>query len=239
MSNNNGEIPVMVNALGVTKKYCAGTTTTVANNNISFSIRAGDIVWVTGRSGSGKTTLMNMVSGLDTPTSGQVQFLDADFSYLSDARKTCMRRTHMGLIFQHFELLPMLNGYENINVPFLLGASAPERGSKKASRSEIDRLVSRIRPDVDFLHKKVTRISGGQRQVISIVRALIHNPLFLLGDEITSNLDVVSSKNVYALLQSYIAERGGAGMFISHDPIIREYCTRIFYMEDGMLQEQS
>lgn len=149
----------------------------------------------------------------------------------------------MGLMFQHFELLPMLNGYDNIRVPLLIGRSISTQNNQDISHTEnfckrVDELVLCIRPDLDFLRKRVTQISGGQKQVINIIRALIYNPLLLIGDEVTSGLDVEFSHNTYKLLKHSIQENDSVGIFISHDHIISEYCNRIFTMEDGRLVEE-
>ena len=163
------------------RDYHGGLGVTAANRNISFETSGGDIVWVRGRSGSGKTTLMNMITALDRPTSGSLAYLGRDYSELNDRQKTHMRRDAMGLMFQHFELLPMLSGYENIRVPYLLGKGGGGRNRKsrmsaEASNPAIDALAATIRDDLAFLAKKVTRISGGQRQIINIIRAALHRP---------------------------------------------------------------
>ena len=140
----------------------------------------------------------------------------------------------------------MLNGYENIKVPLLLGKQLPAKqllgkmcDIKTSSLYElVDNLVCQIRTDKDFLRKKVTQISGGQRQVINIIRAIVYNPLLLIGDEITSNLDVEHSHNVYRLIQTLIKKNNSIGIFISHDPIVAQYVDRVFVMEDGKLKEQ-
>lgn len=103
----------------VTRIYTSKTMKTIANDNISFEIKQGDFVWIHGRSGSGKTTLMNMITGLATPTSGKIQFLHNTYTHMSDKKKALLRRNCMGLMFQHFELLPMFNGYENIALPMI------------------------------------------------------------------------------------------------------------------------
>ena len=223
------------------KEYPGSLGVTRANRNISFEISEGDIVWVRGRSGSGKTTLMNMITALDRPTSGSLSYLGRDYSGMNDRERTRMRRDAMGLMFQHFELLPMLSGYQNIRIPYLIGRGGRNRKSamrEEASNRRIDALVSAIRDDREFLAKKITQISGGQRQVINIIRAAVHRPPLVIGDEITANLDVPQSRRVYSLMQRMLRESGGTGIFISHDPVIAPYCTRVFEMEDGVLEER-
>lgn len=237
------KLEVKLQVRNLCRDYPGGLGVTPANRNISFETSGGDIVWVRGRSGSGKTTLMNMITALDRPTSGSLAYLGRDYSALNDRQKTHMRRDAMGLMFQHFELLPMLSGYENIRVPYLLGKGGGGRNRKsrmaaEASNPAIDALVATIRDDLAFLAKKVTRISGGQRQIINIIRAVVHRPPLLIGDEITANLDVDQSHRVYALMRKMLRESGGMGIFISHDPVIASYCTRIFEMEDGVLEER-
>ena len=237
------KLEVKLEVRNLCRDYPGALGVTAANRNISFETSGGDIVWVRGRSGSGKTTLMNMITALDRPTSGSLAYLGRDYSELNDRQKTHMRRDAMGLMFQHFELLPMLSGYENIRVPYLLGKGGGGRNRKsrmaaEASNPAIDALVATIRDDLAFLAKKVTRISGGQRQIINIIRAVLHRPPLLIGDEITANLDVGQSHRVYALMRRMLRESGGMGIFISHDPVIAPYCTRIFEMEDGVLEER-
>ncbi len=221
------------------KEYVVDSLVTVANKNISFEACSGDVIWIHGRSGSGKTTLMNMITTLDSPTSGSIEFLGKNYKTLRDKEFTFLRRDKMGLMFQHFELLPMLNGYENIRVPYLIGKCSGNKKTMKeqASNEIIDSLVLQIRSDIEFLAKKVTKISGGQRQIINIIRAIVHHPPFIIGDEITANLDSEQSHKVYAMLRSSIIRDNSIGVFISHDPIIEKYCTRTFDMKDGVLTE--
>ncbi len=224
----------------LSKEYVSALSRTLANKNISFELKAGDVVWIHGRSGSGKTTLMNMITALDKPSTGRVECLGKDYESLSDKERTFLRRDAMGLMFQHFELLPMLNGYENIRVPYLIGKCGGKKGTMQmhASNEVINSLVLKIRSDLDFLAKKVTQISGGQRQIINIIRAIVHRPPLIIGDEITANLDAEQSHKVYALLRNLVEQEESMGIFISHDPIIAQYCTRSFFMEDGVLEEK-
>lgn len=231
----------MIEVSHITKTYRVEEMITLANDDISFRVEQGEMIWVQGRSGSGKTTLMNMITGLDSPDKGTISFFEKAFSPMNDTEKTELRRDAMGLMFQHFELLPMLNGYENIKVPLFLGKKllGKQGDDLKADLYNLaDDLVSQIRTDKDFLRKKVTQISGGQKQVINIIRALIYNPRLLIGDEITSHLDVEYSHNVYVLIQTLIKKNNSIGIFISHDTIIEQYVDRIFVMEDGTLKEQ-
>lgn len=167
------KLEVKLQVRNLCRDYSGTLGVTPANRNISFETSGGDIVWIRGRSGSGKTTLMNMITALDRPTSGSLAYLGRDYSELNDRQKTHMRRDAMGLMFQHFELLPMLSGYENIRVPYLLGKGGGGRNRKsrmaaEASNPAIDALVATIRDDLAFLAKKVTRISGGQRQISTL-----------------------------------------------------------------------
>lgn len=223
----------------LTKKYIIDSFVTVANKDVSFEAYSGDIIWIHGRSGSGKTTLMNMITALDSPSSGSIECLGKNYTTLRDTELTFLRRDSMGLMFQHFELLPMLNGYENIRVPYFIGKCGGKKQTMKmqASNEIIDSLVLQIRNDIEFLRKKVTQISGGQRQIINIIRAMVHHPPLIIGDEITANLDSEQSHKVYALLRSSIMRHKSIGIFISHDPIIEKYCTRTFDMKDGVLTE--
>lgn len=226
----------MIKVDNVTKIYTTKESKVLANKNISFTANPGDMICIRGRSGSGKTTLMNMLTGLDSPQEGKIIFYERDLHSLSDKERTILRRDNMGLMFQHFELLPMLNGYDNIRVPLLLGRvdSNPSNSSRKEI---VDEMTQKIRPDIDFLSKKVTQISGGQRQIINILRALFYSSKLIIGDEITSNLDTGQSHQVYQLLRETVEETQCIGIFISHDHIIGEFCSRVFNMEDGILEE--
>ena len=193
-------------------------------------IRAGQIVAIIGRSGSGKSTLLNLISGIDRPDGGTIEFAGRTISALPEPERTLFRRRHVGFVYQLFNLLPTLDVEENVRLVLELngvrGAVARERS--RAALAEVG-LGDRLDSAVDVL-------SGGEQQRVAIARALVHEPALLLADEPTGNLDGDSARAIVPLLRSLAQRRCAALLIATHDPALARVADRVLELLDGRLQ---
>lgn len=210
----------------VTKVY-EGKVTHRALNQLSFEVEKGEFLAVMGPSGSGKTTLLNIVSMIDTPTSGEIIFNGTKPQMLNSEQLAYFRRRQLGFIFQDFNLLPMLSVEENIILPLTLDeqpiAVMEERLQKLSETLDL----------TGFLKNRPNEISGGQAQRTAIARALIHEPTIILADEPTGNLDSNASREVLELLSKMNKENNATIVMVTHDPIAASYCDRVLFIKDG------
>lgn len=198
-----------------------------ALDGVSFDVEKGEFISIIGASGSGKSTLLHLLGGLDYPTSGKVLIDDTDIYALKDDERTIFRRRNIGFIFQAYNLLPMLNVYENIIIPFGLDGDAVE---KKYVDSVID-----ILEISDQKYKMPNELSGGQQQRVAIARALVTKPSLILADEPTGNLDSKSSSQVVYLLKKINKELGNTILMITHDDAVAQAAEKTLRIEDGKL----
>ena len=216
----------ILNINEVTKVY-KGKVTTRALNQLSFEVEKGEFLAVMGPSGSGKTTLLNLISMIDTPTSGQIIFNGMRPQNLNSTELAYFRRRELGFVFQDFNLLPMLTVEENIVLPLTLDEQ-PISLMEERLKGLVDKLgLSTI------LHKRPDEISGGQAQRTAIARALIHEPSLILADEPTGNLDSNASREVLELLSKMNQENEATIIMVTHDPIAASYCDRVLFIKDG------
>jgi len=216
----------ILNINEVTKVY-EGKVTTRALNQLSFEVEKGEFVAVMGPSGSGKTTLLNLISMIDTPTSGEIIFNGMRPQNLNSTELAYFRRRELGFVFQDFNLLPMLTVEENIILPLTLDEQ-PVSLMEERLNGLVDKLgLSTI------LHKRPDEISGGQAQRTAIARALIHEPSLILADEPTGNLDSNASREVLELLSKMNEEKQATIIMVTHDPIAASYCDRVLFIKDG------
>ncbi len=216
----------ILNINEVTKVY-EGKVTTRALNQLSFEVEKGEFVAVMGPSGSGKTTLLNLISMIDTPTSGEIIFNGMRPKNLNSTELAYFRRRELGFVFQDFNLLPMLTVEENIVLPLTLDEQ-PISLMEERLKGLVDKLgLSTI------LHKRPDEISGGQAQRTAIARALIHEPSLILADEPTGNLDSNASREVLELLSQMNQEKQATIIMVTHDPIAASYCDRVLFIKDG------
>ena len=216
----------ILNINEVTKVY-EGKVTTRALNQLSFEVEKGEFVAVMGPSGSGKTTLLNLISMIDTPTSGEIIFNGMRPKNLNSTELAYFRRRELGFVFQDFNLLPMLTVEENIILPLTLDEQ-PISLMEERLNGLVDKLgLSTI------LHKRPDEISGGQAQRTAIARALIHEPSLILADEPTGNLDSNASREVLELLSKMNQEKQATIIMVTHDPIAASYCDRVLFIKDG------
>lgn len=215
------------------KTYGQGSATVTALSNVSISIDQGQFVAVMGPSGCGKSTLLHLIGGLDRPTSGSVWIEGKDISKMNDNALTEMRRRKMGFVFQFFNLIPVLSAEENAALPLILDGVKPQEASDRArewlTRNQMgDRLT--FRPD---------QLSGGQQQRVAISRALVADPLILLADEPTGNLDSRASDEIATILRQVVTNWGHTVMMVTHDPRIAAYADRIIFLKDGKMVDDT
>lgn len=202
-----------------------------ALDGVSFDVEKGEFISIIGASGSGKSTLLHLLGGLDYPTSGKVLIDDTDIYALKDDERTIFRRRNIGFVFQAYNLLPMLNVYENIIIPFGLDGDAVD---KKYVDSVID-----ILEISDQKYKMPNELSGGQQQRVAIARALVTKPSLILADEPTGNLDSKSSSQVVYLLKKINKELGNTILMITHDDAVAQAAEKSLRIEDGRLVENN
>ncbi len=223
----------LVQAENLTKIYGKGEAAVVALDHVSMSVNPGEVVAVMGPSGCGKSTLLHLLGGLDRPSEGHVLIDGNDLSRLSDDKLTQMRRRKIGFVFQFFNLIPILTSVENASLPLVLdGKSSAEANKKSADLLTKVGLGSRLgnRPD---------QLSAGQQQRVAIARALITDPVLVLADEPTGNLDSRASDEIAALLQQVGKEWGRAVLMVTHDPRIAAYADRLIFLKDGKVVSET
>ncbi len=211
----------------LSKVYGKGDTAVHALDDVSFSIEQGQFVAIVGPSGSGKSTLLHILGGVDTPTSGKVQIGDTDISKLDETALAIFRRRQIGLIYQFYNLIPILTVEENMTLPLLLDG-------KKPDRQMLHTLVSTLGLS-ERLHHLPNQLSGGQQQRVSIGRALLNNPALMLADEPTGNLDSENSKEIIALLRRFNREFNQTVIIITHDERIALSADRVISVQDGKI----
>lgn len=211
----------------LTKIYGKGDTTVRALDKVSFTVNKGEFIAIIGASGSGKSTLMNLIGGIDRPTSGNVTIDGNDIYKLSESELAIFRRRNLGMIYQFYNLIPTLTAEENIMLPWLLD-------NRKADH---DKLASIL--DITGLSKRAkhlpSELSGGQQQRVSFGRALINNPAFILADEPTGNLDSKSSREMIDLLKLANKKYNQTLLIITHDEKIALQADRIITIGDGKI----
>ena len=209
------------------KVYGEGETRVDALKNISFDVDQGEFVAVVGPSGSGKSTLLHILGGVDVPTSGVVRIAGCDIGKLDENKLAIFRRRQIGLIYQFYNLIPILNVEENLTLPILLDG-------KKPDQKLLEDLVEKLRLSERRSHLP-NQLSGGQQQRVSIGRALMNHPALLLADEPTGNLDTENSKEIIALLRKFNRENNQTVIIITHDERIALAADRVITIEDGRI----
>lgn len=211
----------------LTKIYGSGETAVTALDHVSFSVEKGEFIAIVGASGSGKSTLMNLIGGIDEPTSGRV-LIDGQAIYdMNESERAIFRRRNIGMVFQFYNLVPTLTAAENIMLPYLLDKREPE----KAKLNEILEMCGLT----ERANHLPSALSGGQQQRVSLGRALINDPAFILADEPTGNLDSRASRDVMALLQMANRRYKQTLLLITHDEKIALMADRILTIGDGRL----
>lgn len=215
------------------KTYRIDTKKIEVTKNISFSVESGNMIWIYGNSGAGKSTFLNLITGIDSPDSGEIEWGDKNINKMTSGERAEFRLENCGLIFQFFELIKSQTVFDNVSLPLKI---------QKKSKNEIKEALMPLFESFDLknlIHKKPNELSGGERQRVSIIRALSCEPKYILADEITSSLDSDRSHQVYEYLYKYLKKKSGVGIFVSHDPIIESYADKTYKMVSGSLNEVS
>lgn len=211
----------------LSKIYGKDETKVVALDNVSFSVKQGEFVAIIGPSGSGKSTLLHILGGVDVPTKGSVIINGTDISTLDETNLAIFRRRQIGLIYQFYNLIPILTVEENLTLPLLLDG-------RKPNQKIIDSLVKTLGLENRLKHLP-SQLSGGQQQRVSIGRALMNNPALMLADEPTGNLDSENTKEIISLLKKFNKENNQTLIVITHDERIALAADRVIAIEDGKI----
>jgi putative ABC transport system ATP-binding protein len=225
MSDNHA--PSVVELLNVSKGFMRGSQEIPVLTNTTLHIPKGDFVAVMGPSGSGKSTLLNLCAGLDRPTTGKVIVNGQDLGELSEAKLSRWRSENLGFIFQMFNLMPVLSAQENVELPLMLTPLSRAARRKQAETS------LRIVGLADRADHYPRQLSGGQEQRVAIARALANDPVLLLADEPTGNLDATSAQEVLDLLESLNDQFGTTVVMVTHDPKAARRAKRLLHLEKG------
>lgn len=217
-----------------TKEYALGKTKVPALRGVDLKVEAGEFLSIVGPSGSGKTTLLNLIGCLDEPTSGTViLFGDHDISHLRDIEATRLRRELIGFIFQTFNLIPVLNVFENIEFPLIIQGVEKEERKKR-----VDEMIREVGLE-EYVRHKPDELSGGQRQRIAVARALITEPKLVLADEPTANLDKETGLMILNIMRHMNEVHKVTFVFSTHDPKVMQLARRVVVLEDGRINSDT
>ena len=222
MENN-----IILKCENLVKKYGEKEAEVYALNNVSFNVKKGEFVAIIGASGSGKSTLLHIIGGVDIPTSGSIIIDGTDIAKLDNDKMTIFRRKNIGIIYQFYNLLPILNVKENITLPC-------ELDGKKPNSVDVEELIKTLRLEERKNHLP-NQLSGGQQQRVAIGRALINNPSIILADEPTGNLDSKSSEEIIKLLKLSNEKYSQTILLVTHDEKIAREAGRIIEIKDGKI----
>jgi putative ABC transport system ATP-binding protein len=216
----------------LSKSYVRGSQQIPVLSNISMAARKGEFLALMGPSGSGKTTLLNLIAGIDRADSGILKIEDVDITGLSESELSAWRASHVGFIFQFYNLIPVLTARENVQLPLLLtGLSRPER------RRHAETALNAVGLS-DRLDHYPSQLSGGQQQRVAIARALVTDPVLIVADEPTGDLDKKSAEDVLSLLSSLNSDFGKTIIMVTHDPRAARKSKRILYLDKGALADE-
>ena len=218
-----------VGAEHIVKTYLDGERQHTVLQDVTFSLERGELVALTGSSGSGKSTLLNLLSGLDVPTSGTIRIDGVEITGQTDAWLTEFRRDHIGIIYQFFNLIPLLTVRENLSLIQLLNG-------KEGDCTKFSDVVRKLQIE-DILNEFPAKLSGGQQQRVAVGRAILMHPSLILADEPTGSLDGANGNAVMDLLENLCRDYGQTTLVVTHDPDIAARCDRILYMKDGRVLE--
>jgi putative ABC transport system ATP-binding protein len=221
---------IVVRTVDLTRRYEMGDADVDALRGIDLSIARGEFVALVGPSGSGKSTVLNLIGGLDRPSSGQVWINGTELSGSDEETLTQHRRQHVGFVFQSFNLLPRLTALENVALP-LMFSDVPERERQARARALLERVGLGHR-----LSHRPSELSGGEQQRVAIARALVSQPALLLADEPTGNLDTKTGAEIMALLKELNQEGGLTLVVVTHDPEVAAFADRVVKLRDGRVE---
>jgi putative ABC transport system ATP-binding protein len=228
------EAAPILEARGLTRRYPMPGETVEAVRGVSLRVTAGEFVALMGPSGSGKSTLLQLLGGLDRPTSGQVILEGEIISELGDRQATRLRREKTGFVFQFFNLVPLLDVYENVALPFTIAGIDPRHGEAAAGIRNVLETVGLI----DRQRSRPDQLSAGEQQRVALARALVGRPALLLADEPTGNLDYATGGEILEELWRSCDERGQTIVLVTHDARAASYADRVFVVGDGRIRDE-
>ena len=223
----------LIQARGLSKNYSRGGEQIQVLHALNLDVEPGEFVAFMGPSGSGKTTLLNLLGGLDVPSAGSITVSGDEITHMSRRKLTEWRARHVGFIFQMYNLIPVLTAFQNVELPLLLTKlSASER------RKHVETALSVVGL-ADRMHHFPRQLSGGQEQRVTIARAIVSDPTFLLCDEPTGDLDRKSATDIMALIEELVAKHGKTVLMVTHDPVVAARAHTTLHLEKGVLVEGS
>jgi putative ABC transport system ATP-binding protein len=225
----DGGEQLMVAAAGVCRTFGGGRTAVRALTDVSFTVRAGQLVALCGRSGSGKTSLLNIIGGLDLPTSGTVQVAGREVTAMSEHERMTLRRSVVAFIFQSFGLIPMLSAAENVGIPLRITGTDPR------VREDRVRLMLSVVGLEEHARQRPNELSGGQQQRVAIARALAGSPRLLIADEPTGQLDSETGRQIMRLLRTVVRSEGITALVATHDTALMDLADHVLQLEDGRI----
>ena len=220
---------LLLSARGLTKTYVMGKRSLEVLRGVDVDIARSDFLALRGASGAGKSTLLHLIGGLDTPNAGEIIFNGQSFADFSESKLTNFRNRSVGFVFQSYHLLPELTALENVCLPARIARISTEVAKKRATE-----LLTRVGLK-DRLDHKSSELSGGEQQRVAIARALINEPVLLLADEPTGNLDSRTSQEVLQLFQKLNAEEGITIILVTHDANVGRHAKRVVQISDGLI----
>ncbi|HXB50423.1 MAG TPA: ABC transporter ATP-binding protein [Streptosporangiaceae bacterium] len=221
----------LVSLRNVSRTFGRGDSAVPALRGVSFEVGQGELIAICGRSGSGKTSLLNIIGGLDTPTSGTVAIAGRDLTAMTERDRLRLRRTTVAFVFQSFGLIPMLSAAENVGIPLRIAAA------DRRMREDRVRLMLKIVGLAEHAQQRPAELSGGQQQRVAVARALVGSPQLLLADEPTGQLDLETGKQIMRLLQAVVRSEGVTALVATHDAVLVDLADRVVRLEDGQLTE--
>ena len=229
MEETKNKAAPVIRLQDVRKEYVVGDSHIHALDGVSLTVSPGEFVCISGRSGSGKSTMLNMLAGLEKPTSGEIVILDKHIENMSESARIRFRRQYIGFVFQSYNLMPQYTAVENVELPLML------RGIGKRERRKQALAVMEQVGIVSHAEHKPSELSGGQQQRVAIARALITKPPIVFADELTGNLDTKTSAEIMDLLTGLFRSSGTTFMLVSHDPDMSQYTDRTIHLLDGKI----
>lgn len=224
---------VLIEMRNLTRVFQRDTVQVVALEDINLDIREKDFISLMGPSGSGKSTLLNLIAGIDRPTGGELRVLGEDLTALNEDELAGWRNEHVGFVFQHFNLIPVLTAFENVELPLLLTSlSRQERREHVETALRLVNLSARI-------HHYPRQLSGGEEQRVAIARAIVTDPTFILADEPTGDLDAESAGAILKVLEALNRDFGKTIVMVTHDPRAASYAGINHHLEKGSLLEKA
>ena len=229
MEETKNKAAPVIRLQDVRKEYIVGDSHIHALDGVSLTVSPGEFVCISGRSGSGKSTMLNMLAGLEKPTSGEIVILDKHIENMSEGARIRFLRQYIGFVFQSYNLMPQYTAVENVELPLML------RGIGKRERRKQALAVMEQVGIVSHAEHKPSELSGGQQQRVGIARALITKPPIVFADELTGNLDTKTSAEIMDLLTGLFRSSGTTFMLVSHDPDMSRYTDRTIHLLDGKI----